>query len=100
MNVAIYNKYDVLAQLAEHKASIMQYGVKQLGLFGSFVRDEATIESGVDFLVGFEDGKKNYDNYIELAFYLENLLNRKIELVTRQSPYIGRYILSEVEDVF
>jgi len=51
--------------------------------------------------VDFENDKKTYDNFIGLSFYLEELLGRKVELVTRQSlsKYIGPHILRQAEHV-
>lgn len=91
--------YDsILSSLASSRQRIRELGVKKLGLFGSFARGDHTEESDVDFLVEFEAGKKNYDNFIELAFLLEELFNRKIELVTPESlsPYLRPHITQEV----
>lgn len=70
-------------------------------MFGSFVRNTANTNSDIDLLVEFEPDKKSYDNFMELAFYLEDLLGRNVELVTSQSlsKYIGPHILKEVENV-
>jgi len=101
MNQLIETKAQLINLLEQHKASILRYGVSRIGVFGSFVRDESTLDSDVDFLVEFRAGMKSYDNYIELAYFLEDLLGRKIELLTPQSlsPYIGEHILKEVEYV-
>jgi predicted nucleotidyltransferase len=98
----IFNRTDLLQRLSEHSPEIKTFGVSQLGLFGSFARDtKVTSESDVDFLVDFESGKKTYDNFIELSFFLEDLLGRKVDLVTPQSlsKYIGPHILKEVQHV-
>ena len=52
-------------------------------------------------LVEFLPGKHSFDNFMELAFLLEDLLGRKVELVTYESlsPYIGTHILREVQRV-
>jgi len=102
MQPAINNKEILLQCLTSHRQKIRSFGVKELGLFGSFVRNTAIhTDSDVDLLVEFEPGKKSYDNFMELAFYLEDLLGRKVELVTLQSlsKYIGPHILKEVENV-
>lgn len=102
MQPAINNKEILLQCLTSHRQQIRSFGVKELGLFGSFVRNTAIhTDSDVDLLVEFEPGKKSYDNFMELAFYLEDLLGRKVELVTLQSlsKYIGPHILKEVENV-
>lgn len=101
MNNRALNKTIIYEDLRKNKAKLEQYGVKQIGLFGSFVRDEGTDESDIDFLVDFEKGKKTFDNFMDLAFFLEELFQRKVEIVTHQSlsPYIGPRILKTVENV-
>lgn len=78
---------------------LKKFGVKRCGLFGSFLRDRQNLQSDIDLLVEFEMGKKTYDNYIHLAFFLEELFGRSVDLVTPESlsPYIGPHILREVE---
>ena len=72
-----------------------------MGVFGSFTTDRITEDSDIDFLVEFDPSKKSFDNFIELSFYLEDLLNRKVELVTPQSlsKHIGPYILQQTQYV-
>jgi predicted nucleotidyltransferase len=55
----------------------------------------------VDLLVDFQPGRKTYDNFLDLAELLEKILQRPVELITRESlsPYIGPRILQEAEDV-
>ena len=92
-------KRDILAVLYENRARIRALGVKRLGLFGSFVRGEQSLESDVDLLVEFEQGQKTFDNFMQLALFLEDALRCRVELVTPEalSPYIGPHILDEVE---
>lgn len=102
MHIAINDKKLLLQCLSDHRQEIKSYGVKELGLFGSFARNSAiNSDSDVDLLVRFEPGKKSFDNFMDLAFFLEDLLGRKVELVTLQSlsKYIGPHILNEVENV-
>ncbi len=101
MNNRLLNKTIIYEDLQKNKAILEQYGVMQIGLFGSFVRDEGTDESDIDFLVDFEPGKKTFKNFMDLAFFLEDLFQRKVEVLTRQglSPYIGPHILKTVENV-
>ncbi len=102
MQIPIINKASLLQQLDINKHQIKSFGVKRLGLFGSFANDIAIhTKSDIDFLVEFEQGKKTYDNFMELSFYLEELLGRKVELVTAQSlsKYIGPHILKQVQNV-
>jgi predicted nucleotidyltransferase len=85
--------------LAERRADLLTVGVKRLGLFGSFVRGDQATRSDVDLLVEFEEGRKTFDNFMQLSFVLEEVLQRRVELVTLESlsPYIGPHILREVE---
>ncbi|MCB8945513.1 MAG: nucleotidyltransferase domain-containing protein [Ardenticatenaceae bacterium] len=94
-------KRDIFSLIRQHQAKIQAYGVKKLGLFGSFVRGEQHGESDIDLLVEFEAGEKNFDNFMQLSFLLEELLERPIELVTVESlsPYIRPHIVQEVEYV-
>jgi hypothetical protein len=98
---SVDSKVKVLQIINENRQAIRLLGVSRLGLFGSFVRDEPTKESDVDFIVEFEQGKKTYKNFLALAEFLESLLHRNVELVTPQSlsPYIGPHIIKTVEYV-
>lgn len=97
----VQTKADVIALIRSLRAELQAFGVKRLGMFGSFVREEQEAESDIDFLVEFEPGKKTVDNLMGLAFLLEDLSGRRVELLTPESlsPYIGPYILREIEYV-
>jgi predicted nucleotidyltransferase len=102
MQTKVDNKASLIQQLTARNAEIKNFGVKSLSVFGSFAKDtNIHPDSDVDFLVDFEPEKKTYDNFINLSFYLEDLLGRKVELVTPQSlsKYIGPGILKEAESV-
>ena len=94
-----FDKTTIFQLLLKNKHTLRKYGVKKIGLFGSFVRDEQNSSSDIDFLVVFEEGKKNFHNFIDLVYFLEDLLGRKIEVVTEESlsPYLGPRIVKEVE---
>jgi len=95
----VKTKQDILAALERHRSRLRDLGVKRIGLFGSFVRGDQRSDSDIDLLVEFEQGKKTFDCFIELCFFLEELLQHPIELVTVESlsPYLGPHILREVE---
>ena len=99
--MSITTKTDVLALVADHQSQLKNFGVKRLGVFGSFVRDEQHNTSDVDMIVEFEPGCKTFDNFMHLAFYLEELFGRKVDLLTPESlsPQLGARILREVEYV-
>lgn len=91
---------EVLKQLQEKYEAIANYGVKSLALFGSVARNEATENSDIDILVEFE-GKITFDRYMDLKFYLEDRLGKKVDLVSRKmlNPLIREKIEREAIDV-
>jgi len=78
------NKEETIRRLVEHREELVRFGVKSLALFGSMVRDEAQPTSDVDLLVEFE-GQATFDRYMDLKFYLEQLLECRVDLVTRKA---------------
>ncbi len=95
------NKKTIYELLIQNNKVLDRYGVKTIGLFGSFAKGAATESSDIDFLVEFDLEKKTFKNFMDLAFYLEDLFGKKVDLVTPQglSPYIGPHILNTVEYV-
>ena len=61
-----------------------RFGVKDLAIFGSVVRGEASGASDVDVLVEFA-GRATFDGFMDLKFYLEDLLNTRVDLVTNNA---------------
>lgn len=100
--MTVQNKKQIFKRLREHESELKQFGVRRFGLFGSFRREEQTRQSDVDLLVEFEKGQKSFDNFMNLTFFLEDLLERKVDLITPESlsPHIGPKILREVEYAF
>jgi predicted nucleotidyltransferase len=98
---AVADHHEILRRIRGRGKEIRSLGVERLGLFGSFVRGEQGPQSDVDLLVRFRPEEKSFDNFMDLAFLLEDLLQRKVELVTTEglSPYLGPHILDEVQDV-
>jgi predicted nucleotidyltransferase len=90
------NRALVLQQLALSKAELARrYGVTGLALFGSVVRESARPDSDVDILVTF-DGPATSARYFGVQFFLEDLLGRRVDLVTDKAlrpelrPYVER----------
>lgn len=75
---------EVLRILAEHRTVLNSFGIKLLGIFGSVARDEAKPDSDVDILVEFE-GSVTFDRYMDVKFYLEDLLGSRVDLVSRRA---------------
>ncbi|VVB92395.1 Nucleotidyltransferase domain protein [uncultured archaeon] len=89
----------ILTKLEENKAAIKKFGVKRIGLFGSYLRNEQKPTSDIDILVEFEKGKITFDNYMELKFFLEDLFKIKVDLVMEDAikPDLKPYILGSVK---
>ena len=85
--------------LRSHLEFIRQkFGVKRIGIFGSFARGEEREESDLDVLVVFEEGQKTFDNYMDLKFYLEDLFGWEVDLVTEKAlkPQLKDIIMKDV----
>ncbi len=97
----VQTKGDLSSLIKARQGQLKTFGVKRLGLFGSFARGQQNKDSDIDVLIEFEPEQKTFDNFMHLIFFLEDLLGRRVELVTPESlsPHIGPQILSEVEYV-
>jgi predicted nucleotidyltransferase len=92
------DKQIVLTKLKERIEEIRQrFSVKNLSIFGSIARDESTDDSDVDVLVVF-NREGSFDLFMDLKFYLEDLLGVKIDLVTDKAlrPQVRRAIEQEL----
>jgi predicted nucleotidyltransferase len=85
----------VLEVLSRNRDRIRSFGVRSLALFGSAARNEANDASDLDFLVEFDH--KSFDNYMDLKFFLEELLGRPVDLVLKDAvkPRLREPILAE-----
>ena len=90
------NRDEVLNMLRAHKPILSQrFGVTELALFGSVVRNQVTKDSDIDILVRF-DGPATSKAYFGTQFYLEDLLGYPVDLVTNKvlraelRPYVER----------
>lgn len=72
-------KDDIFKALARNHTAIEQFGVRKLGLFGSCAREEQVASSDLDFLVEFEH--KSFDAYMGLKILLEDLFEKRVDLV-------------------
>lgn len=75
---------EILAILRSHREELQQRGVKSLSIFGSVARGEAGSESDVDLLVEL-DQPIGLFSFVRLQHYLEGLLGRSVDLVTREA---------------
>lgn len=91
---------DILRILEEQAPMLTErYGVKRLGVFGSVVRRADRPDSDVDVLVEFDS--PTFDGYMDLKFELEDLLDRKVDLVMAKTlkPALRDKVLAEARYV-
>jgi len=88
--------------LAEHKSEIQKkFNVKDIGIFGSYVRGRQKAKSDIDVLVEFSE-PIGLLKFMELEEYLQTLFGVKVDLVSKKAlkPHIGKRILEEVTFIF
>jgi predicted nucleotidyltransferase len=94
---------EVKSTLTKQKQELFQkYGVKQIGIFGSYVRGEQKKQSDVDLLVEFEEASDlTFLDFIGLENYLSTLLGVKVDLVEKHTlkQRIGKRVLEEVVNI-
>jgi predicted nucleotidyltransferase len=99
MGPAINATFETIgATLSAHKEELASsFGVSEIGVFGSVASGTANEKSDVDMLVSFSR-PVGFIAFMRLERRLQEILGRKIDLVTRKAlrPYIGKRILSEV----
>ena len=98
-NQEVLNKEFIKQTLVDNRKVLRKYGVKRIGLFGSYVRGTATATSDIDFLVELE--RLTFDDYMGLAVFLEELFQKDVDLVTPTSikPGVKPYVEKEIEYV-
>jgi predicted nucleotidyltransferase len=87
----------VLDIIKEHEDEIKKrYSVRKIGVFGSYIRNDQTESSDLDILVEFDN--PTLHNFMGLVFYLGDLFQKKIDLVTTNalSPYMRPSVEEEV----
>lgn len=88
---------DVIEVLRGRREEIRErFEVRSLLVFGSLARGEMTEDSDIDVLVEFE-GPATFDRFMDLKFFLEDLLDRPVDLVTRKAlrPALERTVERE-----
>lgn len=87
--------------LISHRKHLAKLGTRHLSIFGSTARNEATKTSDIDILVDF-DAKKGFFVFADLKFYLEDILNCEVDLVSTRAlhPALKKRILNEAKQIF
>ena len=89
---------EILSKLKAEKSNLYnKYKIKNIGIFGSYVRNEETADSDLDLLVEFTE-TPGMREFFQAEEYLEKLLNKKIDMVRERAirPELKRDIMSEV----
>lgn len=85
----------VIHTLRQQKETLRSYGLRRVGVFGSFARHEEQEKSDLDMLLDFEPKKKTYRNFFASTTFLERIFKRSVDAVTPQS--LNRYLKPRVE---
>ena len=74
-----------------------KYAVSEIGIFGSFIRNDQTEDSDLDIIVTFNESPSLFQ-FVELENYLSDKLNVKVDLVMKKAlkEHLKKYILDEV----
>lgn len=89
---------DIEEILNKHRETFKKkYGLKEIGIFGSYIREETKEDSDLDILVDFENSI-DLLKFINLENYLSDILGIKVDLVMKSAlkPRLGKRILREV----
>jgi len=95
-------KSEILKFLTEHKAELRKnFGVTNIGLCGSYVRNENRTDSDIDLIIDMESERKDIHNYLALKRSLENQLNARVDIGFENAikPAIKSHIMNEIEYV-
>jgi len=97
-SITMKNFKEIKEILTEHKQELREkFKVKEIGIFGSYVKGEEKEKSDVDILIDI--GGIGLLRFIELEYYLSDMIGVKVDLVmkTALKPRIGKQILMEVK---
>jgi len=77
-----------------------KYGIREIGVFGSYLKGTQDENSDIDILVEIER-PMGFVKFLKLENHLSQILGIQVDLVTKKAlkPYIGKQILQEVEYV-
>jgi len=70
-------KEDILAKLRSKREELNKFGIKEIGLFGSYSKNSQYEDSDIDIFVDFENKKENFDNLMGVYDTLEKLFQNK-----------------------
>ncbi len=94
----VKSKEEILETLKTFRKKLnIEYRVKSVGLFGSYVSNKQTATSDIDFLVEFENDADLF-HFVGLSRYLEEIFNSKVDVISKPSlkEELKQDILKEV----
>lgn len=92
------SKDDILGLIKVHRKTLEQkYGILSIGLFGSYARGENNQFSDIDFFVELK--KQSFSEYAGLEIFLEELFQRKVQVVVKYSRLRPRFLDSIKKDL-
>lgn len=77
---ASLTRREILRSLRSRHEALKRFGVKRIGLFGSYAAGRHNQKSDLDFLVEFQE--PTFDNFLGLTDYLEKLFRTKVDILT------------------
>lgn len=91
----------IINTLNTDKQILKNLHLARIGLFGSVARGTQNEGSDLDFLIEFEEGYKNFKNFMKIATYLENNFGENFDMVTKESitPFFYNRIIKDIKYV-
>ena len=80
----------ILTTIKSNKPAISKLGIRDIGLFGSYVRGDQSDKSDIDILIDFEPNEENYDNYMVYDLFEQLFKNERVEIITKRVKSIYR----------
>jgi len=93
-------KGEIFRLLSQNRELLSRYRIKKIRLFGSYVRNEQTDESDIDFLVEFESPISIFE-HVHLINELAQIFGKKVEVLSVKAlkPLLSETILKEAEEL-
>lgn len=94
----VESKNDLIQRLSDIKPKLVRdFGVLQIGIFGSFAKGNINSNSDIDILVEMKD--TDFDSLAGLQIFLENFFERNIDLVRKRSKINPSFLIRIQKDL-
>lgn len=92
------NSKQIIITIEKRKDDLKKFGVKKIGLFGSYLHGKQKRGSDIDLLVTLNE--EGYKKYFDLWTFLDKILKRKVDLVIEKNLYPRiKYVTKEAQYV-